>query len=287
MVCMVWTMQTNGKPNRPNSKPICHVNIFHPAVIQTISLKQQTSMQTISLSSKSACKPMPNWHTNRCQTISRIRNPCQPAQVFSNNGYNFLLSCCLLDNQWKLAASSQDRFPEKCVVEAAAGRRCKCVNQPEQSEGAHAVVNDMLLLQHVYQQFTQSWTYSSTVKSSPIFLSSIHVNIKLVAGILLSHNHRLKSCILIQAMAILHRNSWNYQQMVWCVLQQNMEYHRQTSILIMKRTQCSLILISWYLRVRWGGECERGCEHSVRDAWYGLMNHYDPILMPRRTDRQK
>ena len=60
------------------------------------------------------CKPF----ANRCRTI---RNPGQPAPIFSNDGYNSLLSCCRLDDQWRYArASSQDRLPPKCVIQAAA-----------------------------------------------------------------------------------------------------------------------------------------------------------------------
>ena len=56
MVCMVWTSRTNGKPKYTNSQPMCHLNISHPNQFS----KQQTSMQTNSLSSKLACKLMLN-----------------------------------------------------------------------------------------------------------------------------------------------------------------------------------------------------------------------------------
>ena len=59
MVCMVWTMQTNGKPNRPKSKPFRHVNISHPnqfSHIQTNLLKPKTGMQTNA-------KPYPEFET--------------------------------------------------------------------------------------------------------------------------------------------------------------------------------------------------------------------------------
>ena len=55
MICMVWTMQTNGKPNLPKSIPLCDVNISHPnqfSRIQTNSLNSQTGMQTNSLKKK-------------------------------------------------------------------------------------------------------------------------------------------------------------------------------------------------------------------------------------------
>ena len=90
-------------------------------LIQTHYLILQPGMQT-NLSRH------PNRHSipctpflNRCRTRPGIRNPGQPAPIFSNYGYNSLLSCCRLYDQWRLArASSQDRLPQRCVIQAAA-----------------------------------------------------------------------------------------------------------------------------------------------------------------------
>ena len=41
------------------------------------------------------CKPF----ANRCQTRPGVGNPCQPEPIFSNDGYNSLVSCGLLDDQ--------------------------------------------------------------------------------------------------------------------------------------------------------------------------------------------
>ena len=88
-------------------------------------------IKSILSNCKPACRPIsshPNLHSipctpfaNLCQTRPGIRNPGQPAPIFSNDGYNSLLSCSRLDDQWRLArASSQDRLPPKCVIQAAA-----------------------------------------------------------------------------------------------------------------------------------------------------------------------
>ena len=76
------------------------------------------------------CKPF----SNRCRTRPGIRKPGQPAPIFSNCGYNSLLSCGRLVHQWRLArATSQDRlpqfWPQKCVMQAAVlpqnlGQKC-------------------------------------------------------------------------------------------------------------------------------------------------------------------